>query len=101
MSAIIRVQLPTHLRTLAKVSNEVRVEVASPVTVGATLTALEQSFPVLRGAIRDHGTLKRRDFVRYFACEEDWSLKDPDVPLPDRIVRGDEPLLIVGAVAGG
>ena len=101
MSITIRVQLPNHLRTLAKVSSEVRIEVPPPVTVGAALTALEESFPVLRGAIRDHGTLKRRSFVRYFACEEDWSLKDPEIPLPDRIVQGDEPLLIVGAVAGG
>ncbi len=97
----IRVALPTHLRTLTKVTGEVRLAVAGPVTLGSALTALEERFPVLRGSIRDHGTLKRRDFVRYYICEEDWSLRPADAALPEPVVSGREPLLIIGAVAGG
>lgn len=97
----IRVLLPTHLKTLAKVTDEVRLAVASPVTIGATLGALETRFPVLRGAIRDHGTLRRRPFVRYYACESDLSLDPPETPLPAPVVQGAEPFMIVGAVAGG
>jgi hypothetical protein len=98
---MIRVALPYHLRVLAGVESEVRIEVPSPVTMRSTLDALEERYPVLRGAIRDHGTLRRRPFVRFFACQEDLSLESPDVPLPDAIVNGAEPLLIVGAMAGG
>lgn len=97
----IRVVLPTHLKTLTKVTGEVRLPVAEPVTLGRALSALEERYPVLRGSIRDHGTLKRRDFVRFFVCEEDWSLRSVDTPLPEGVVNGGEPLLIVGAVAGG
>lgn len=97
----IRVALPTHLRTLAKVTGEVQLSLDAPVTLGRVLTALEDRFPVLRGSIRDHGTLKRRDFVRYYVSEEDWSLRPVDAPLPEAVVTGREPLLIIGAVAGG
>ena len=99
---MIRVVLPFHLRNLARVSgDEVQVEVAAPVTIRAVLDALENKFPVLRGTIRDHDTLKRRPFVRFFACKEDWSLEPPEKPLPGEIVSGAEPFLIVGAMAGG
>jgi sulfur-carrier protein len=98
---MIRVVLPYHLRNLARVDGEVMLEVASPVTVLAVLDALEARYPVLRGTIRDHGTLKRRPFVRFFACKEDLSLEPPETPLPDEIVSGAEPFLIVGAMAGG
>ena len=98
---MIRVVLPFHLRNLARVDGEVGLEVAPPLTVGAVLEALEEKFPVLRGTIRDHETLKRRPFVRFFACKEDLSLEPPDTPLPDEIVSGAEPFLIVGAMAGG
>ena len=98
---MIRVVLPAHLRTLARVSGEVSVEVAAPVTLGAALDALENKYPVLRGAIRDHVTLRRRPFVRYFACETDLSHEPADTPLPDAVIAGAEPLLIVGAIAGG
>jgi sulfur-carrier protein len=98
---VIRVLLPTHLKTLAGVSGEVQIEVGPPATLGATLTALEARFPVLQGAIRDHGTLKRRAFVRYYACEEDFSLAGPETVLPEAVAKGVEPLMIVGAVAGG
>ena len=97
----IRVVMPYHLQTLARVAGEVQLEVESPVTVGAVLDALEARFPVLRGTVRDHGTRKRRPFVRFFACKEDVSLASPETPLPDAVVAGDEPLLIVGAMAGG
>ena len=97
----VRVTLPTHLKTLARVDGEVELEVSQPVTLGSALAALEARFPVLKGSIRDHGTLKRRNFVRYFACQQDLSLEPPDTPLPDAVVRGDEPLMIIGAVAGG
>ncbi len=98
---MIRVVLPFHLRNLARVDGEVALEVAAPVTVRTVLDALEARFPVLRGTIRDHGTLKRRPFIRFFACQEDWSLEPPDTPLPDAIVAGEEPFLVVGAIAGG
>ena len=98
---MIRVELPFHLRNLARVDGEVTLEVAAPVTVGAALDALEEKFPVLRGTIRDHDTLKRRPFVRFFACKEDLSLEPPETKLPDEVVSGAEPFLIVGAMAGG
>ena len=98
---MIRVVLPYHLQTLARVAGEVQLEVESPVTVRAVLDALEARFPVLRGTVRDHGTLKRRPFVRFFACKEDLSLQSPETRLPDAVIAGDEPLLIVGAMAGG
>ena len=98
---MIRVIIPAHLRTLAKVDGEVRLEVAPPVTQGRVLDALEARYPVLRGTIRDHVTLKRRDFLRYYVCEEDWSLEAPDTPLPEAVATGKEPFLIIGAIAGG
>ena len=98
---MIRVVLPFHLRNLARVDGEVMLEVAAPVTVRAVLDALEARYPVLQGTIRDHGTLKRRSFVRFFACKEDFSLEPPETRLPDEIVSGAEPFLIVGAMAGG
>jgi len=97
----IRVVLPFHLRNLAHVESEVQLEVASPVTVRAVLDALEVRYPVLRGTIRDHGTLRRRAFLRFFACKEDLSNDPPDTALPDAVVTGAEPFLIVGAMAGG
>lgn len=98
---MIRVVLPYHLRNLARVDAEVQLEVATPVTVAAVLDALEAKHPTLRGTIRDHGTLKRRPFIRFFVCKEDISLEPPDRPLPDAVVNGSEPFLIVGAMAGG
>jgi hypothetical protein len=98
---MIRVVLPFHLRNLARVGDEVELEVAGPVTIGAVLDALEARFPVLGGTIRDHGTLKRRPFVRFFACKEDVSLEPLTTPLPELVVKGEEPFLIVGAMAGG
>ena len=98
---MIRVVLPYHLRNLASVGDEVQVEVGSPVTLGAVLDALESTYPALRGTIRDHGTLQRRPFLRFFACKEDLSLEPADTQLPEAIVRGAEPFLIVGAMAGG
>ncbi len=98
---MIRVIIPAHLRTLAKVEGEVQLEVASPITQRAVLDALEAKYPVLCGTIRDHVTKKRRDFLRYYACEEDWSLESPDTPLPEAITSGKEPFLIIGAIAGG
>ena len=98
---MIRVVLPFHLRNLARVDSEVELEVASPITVNAVLDALEARYPVLRGTVRDHGTLKRRPFIRFFACKEDLSLEPPETPLPDEVARGVEPFLIIGAMAGG
>jgi len=98
---MIRVALPFHLRNLARVDGDVTLEVARPVTVAAVLDALESKYPVLRGTVRDHGTLKRRPFIRFFACKEDLSLEPPDTPLPEAVVNGTEPFLIVGAMAGG
>ena len=99
--SMIRVVLPYHLRRLAGVDGEVQLEVGSPVTVVSVLDALEARYPVLRGTIRDHGTLKRRPFIRFFACKEDLSLELPETRLPDAVVNGDEPFLVVGAMAGG
>ncbi len=98
---MIRVVLPYHLRNLARVGDEVRVNVASPATIGAVLDTLEATYPALRGTIRDHGTLRRRAFVRFFACQEDLSHEPSDTPLPEPVVSGAEPFLIVGAMAGG
>ena len=98
---MIRVVLPFHLRNLARVDGEVELDVADPITIGSTLNALEARYPVLRGTIRDHGTLKRRPFLRFFACKEDLSLEPPDTLLPEAVVRGTEPFLVVGAIAGG
>jgi len=98
---MIRVELPPHLRTLAKVGAEVQLEVAAPVTVNSVLDALEAGYPMLRGTIRDRGTLKRRDFMRFFACQRDLSLEPADAPLPEAVAKGTEPLLVVGAIAGG
>jgi sulfur-carrier protein len=98
---MIRVTLPFHLRRLARVGEEVELEVAEPITVRSVLDALESRYPVLRGTIRDHGTLRRRPFLRFFACEQDLSLDSPDAPLPQPVASGAEPLMIVGAVAGG
>ena len=98
---MIRVVLPAHLRTLAGVDGEATLEVAGDATLGAVLDALEASYPVLRGTIRDQVTARRRPFVRFFACEEDLSHEPPEVRLPDPVVTGAEPLLIVGAMAGG
>jgi len=98
---MIRVVLPAHLRQLAKVGSELQLEVAPPVTMRAVLDALEARFPMLQGTLRDHVTLQRRAFVRFFACEEDWSHESHDAPLPDPVASGKEPLLIVGAIAGG
>jgi sulfur-carrier protein len=98
---MIRVILPQHLRTLAHVGSEVTLEVESPVTQRSVLDALEARYPMLRGTIRDQVTLERRPFLRFFACEEDLSHEAPDAPLPDEIVSGKEPLLIIGAIAGG
>ncbi len=98
---MIRVVLPVHLRTLARVEGEVQLDLPAPVTLGSALDALEARYPVLRGALRDHVTLKRRPFVRFFACEEDLSLEPAGTPLPEAVARGAEPLLIIGALAGG
>jgi hypothetical protein len=98
---VIRVVLPAHLRTLARVDGEVRLELGVPATQSSVLDALERQHPVLRGAIRDHVTLKRRAFVRFFACGEDLSHEAPDAPLPDAVATGGEPFRVVGAMAGG
>ena len=99
--ANVRVVLPAHLRELARVSGEVLLEVAAPVTQRSLLDALEAAYPVLRGTIRDHGTQRRRPLLRFFACEEDLSHQAADQPLPEAVVCGREPFLIVGAIAGG
>jgi sulfur-carrier protein len=98
---MIRVVLPFHLRTLARVDGEVQLEVESPITLRSVLDALEGRYPMLRGTIRDHATLQRRPFIRFFACKEDLSLEPPETRLPDAVLTGAEPLLIVGAMAGG
>jgi sulfur-carrier protein len=98
---MIRVVLPAHLRTLARVSGEVTMEIEGQVTPRAVLDALEARYPMLRGTIRDHVTCKRRPFIRFFACEQDLSHDSPDVPLPEAVAAGAEPFLIVGAMAGG
>jgi sulfur-carrier protein len=98
---MIRVVLPAHLRTLARIDGEVKVDVEGPVTQRSVLDALEASYPMLRGTIRDHVTQQRRAFVRFFACEQDLSHELPDTPLPDAVATGAEPFLVVGAMAGG
>lgn len=98
---MIVVALPTHLRTLARVDGDVALEVEGPVTQGSVLDALEASYPVLRGTIRDQVTLKRRPFIRFFACRRDLSHEAPDAPLPEAVASGAEPFLVVGAIAGG
>jgi molybdopterin synthase sulfur carrier subunit len=96
-----RILLPFHLSKLAGTEREIELEVPGPVTVRAVLDAVEGRYPVLRGTMRDHGTLKRRPFIRFFACKEDLSLESPDTPLPEAVVKGEEPFLIIGAMAGG
>jgi hypothetical protein len=98
---MIRVVLPFHLRTLARVEGEVRLEVTGPVTQGSVLDALETRYPALRGTIRDHGSTRRRPLVRFFACGEDVSNESPDAPLPEEVAQGREPFLVIGAIAGG
>jgi hypothetical protein len=98
---MIRVLLPQHLRTLAQVDGEVTLDLAGQVTTRSVLDALEARYPMLRGTLRDHSTLQRRPFVRFFACAEDISHESPDAPLPEAVVTGTEPFLVVGAVAGG
>jgi hypothetical protein len=98
---MIRVVLPTHLRTLAHIDGEVKVEVNGQATQRSVLDALEASYPMLCGTIRDHVTQQRRPYLRFFACEEDLSHESPDAPLPEEVVKGKEPFLIIGAVAGG
>jgi sulfur-carrier protein len=98
---MLRVLLPYHLRNLARVTGEVELDIPPPITIAAVLDALESRYPMLRGTIRDHGTLKRRPFIRYFACKEDLSLEPPETILPEPVTSGTEPLLIIGAMAGG
>jgi molybdopterin synthase sulfur carrier subunit len=98
---MIRVVLPLHLRTLARVDGEVKLDIAGPVTVGSILDALEAGYPMLRGTIRDHVTQQRRSFLRFFACEQDFSHDSPDTPLPATVASGAEPFIILGAIAGG
>ena len=98
---MIRVTLPYHLRTLAHVGSEVTLEVAAPVTQRSVLDALEARYPMLRGTIRDHGSERRRPFLRFFACERDLTHEPPDAPLPDAVAAGAEPFLVIGAIAGG
>jgi hypothetical protein len=98
---MIRVVLPAHLRTLARVDGEVEIEVGGEVTQRSVLDALEGRYPALRGTIRNHVTHERRPFVRFFACEQDLSHEPPDAPLPDAVVNGEEPFLVIGALAGG
>jgi hypothetical protein len=98
---MIRVVLPPHLRTLAHVGMEVSIDVQGAITQRSVLDALETSYPMLRGTIRDHDTLERRPFLRFFVCGEDWSLESPDHPLPQRVAQGEEPFLVIGAIAGG
>jgi hypothetical protein len=98
---MIRVMLPYHLRTLARVDDEVQLDVEGAVTLRSVLDALEERYPMLRGAIRDHATGQRRAFLRFFACEKDLSHEDPDTPLPDAVASGAEPLVVLGAIAGG
>src|ERR1700730_17275998 len=98
---MIRVILPQHLRTLAHVGTEVEIEVDGKATLRSILDALEARYPMLRGTIRDHDTQQRRPFLRFFACEEDLSQEPPDAPLPDAVVTGKEPFIVIGAIAGG
>jgi sulfur-carrier protein len=98
---VIRVVLPAHLKNLARITGEVRLDLAGPVTQRRVLDALEAEYPMLCGTMRDRGTGKRRAFVRFYACQEDLSNDSPDAPLPDRVLAGEEPFLVVGAMAGG
>ena len=98
---MIRVVLPYHLRMLARIGGEVTLDVGGTATVGSVLDALEARYPMLRGTIRDHVTLVRRPFIRFYVCEQDWSNDSPDVPLPEAVTSGAEPLLVIGAIAGG
>ena len=98
---MIRVILPAHLRTLARADREVTLEIEGPATQRSVLDALEATYPMLRGTIRDHATQRRRPLVRFFACEQDLSHEPPDAPLPDAVALGEEPFLVVGAMAGG
>jgi hypothetical protein len=98
---MIRLVLPFHLRNLACVEGEVELDLTAPVTISAVLEAIENKYPNLRGTIRDHGTLKRRPFIRFFVCKEDWSLEPLETLLPAEVVNGTEPFLVVGAMAGG
>jgi len=98
---MVRVQIPYHLRNLARVDGEIALDVAGPVTIRTVLDALEAKHPMLCGTIREHDSLKRRAFLRFFACEEDWSHQSPDVELPEAVASGKEPFLIIGAIAGG
>ncbi len=98
---MIRIVLPYHLRNLARVGKEVLLEVPAPATQASVLDALEATYPMLKGTIRDHSTQVRRPFLRFFACEEDLSHDPPDAPLPDAVATGKEPLLVIGAIAGG
>jgi molybdopterin synthase sulfur carrier subunit len=98
---MIRVALPAHLKTLARVDDDIELQVAGPATQRSVLDALETRYPMLRGTMRDHVTFKRRAFLRFFACGQDLSHEPPDAPLPDAVARGEEPFLVVGAIAGG
>lgn len=98
---MIRVVIPTHLKTLSGVDGEIELEVNGDITHGSVLDALEEKFPMLKGTIRDHVTLERRAFIRFFACEKDLTHESPDTPLPEKVINGEEPYLIVGAMAGG
>ncbi len=98
---MIRVVLPAHLRTLARVNGDVEIQVDGPITMRSVLDALERQYPMLRGTIRDHNTLQRRAFLRFFVCGEDVSHQSPDAPLPDAIASGAEPFYVIGAIAGG
>lgn len=98
---MVRIILPTHLRNLAHVGSEVTLEINGPVTQRSVLDALEARYPMLQGAIRDHGTLQRRAFLRFFACEEDLTHEPPDAPLPEAVAAGKEPFIVIGAIAGG
>src|SRR5437667_6499179 len=98
---MIRVVLPPHLRTLARVGREIELPVEAPITTASVLDALEANYPMLRGTIRDHVTHQRRPFIRFFACEEDLTHESPDAPLPDPVATGAEPFLVMGAMAGG
>lgn len=98
---MIRVALPTHLRTLANVDGDVELDIRGPVTQRAILDSLERNYPALRGTMRDHATLQRRAFVRFYACQQDLSHESPDAPVPDAVADGAEPFLVIGAMAGG
>src|SRR5262245_3487972 len=100
-AVMIRVVIPYHLRILAKITGEIQLDVEPPVTLRSVLDALEARYPMLRGTVRDHGTFKRRDFIRFYACEQDLSHDSPDILLPEAIAKGTEPFLIIGAIAGG